>query len=457
MRPMLIEEFARRSGGEIHGVAPEAQITGFAWDSRDVAPGSLFLAITGERADGHNFVQDAMHSGAVAALVERPVEAPHVLVPNLVRALARFARSKREEFHGPVIAVTGSNGKTATKDMLGAACSPLGPLLVSYGNRNTEYTSPLLWAELEPVHKAVITEMAMRGSGQIAHLTLFSLPTIGVVTMIGTAHIEKVGSREGIFRAKSELLRALPHDGLAVLWAEDDFFGQLRTQASCRRVSFGFSPDADAQIMGYRSLGLEECLVSLRVHGEIAECRLPTVGRHQARNLAAALLVATEVGVPLEDAAKAAATVKLQPMRMELRELCGARVLLDNYNASPDSTVAAIETLSELPVSGRRLAILGEMRELGDFSESGHRLVGKALSRSNIEGVVLYGGDTDWIADEAVELGYRSELIRKASNLDQLRSFMAELAEGDVLLIKGSRALELERVLEPEEANGPIR
>ncbi len=230
MRPTSVMELAKLLGGVAHGIAPDLNAIGWATDSRAVNPGDIFLAIKGANFDGHDHVTEAQDRGAVASVVERAVKEAHIAVTNLPVALARMASAYRDRFAGPVIGVTGSAGKTMTKEFIAAAVSPLGPVLKTEGNRNTEYTAPLLWTELTPDHKVVVVEMGMRGFGHIGHLAKFSRPTIGVVTNIGVSHMELVGDRKGIAKAKGEMLRGLPLEGKAVLWHEDEFLSALEAE-----------------------------------------------------------------------------------------------------------------------------------------------------------------------------------------------------------------------------------
>lgn len=449
---MTLGELARRCGGTLSG-DPNSTFDGFAWDSRELRSGNAFLAIRGAQVDGHRFVPAARQAGASVAIVEEAVEGPHVLVPNLVEALARFGRSLRDEFAGPVVGITGSNGKTSAKEFTAAALSPLGPVVKTAGNQNTEFTSPLVWASAPVGARSAVIEMGMRGFGQIEHLASIARPTIAMITMIGTAHIEMVGSREGIAEAKAEIFHGEPGPEVVLLWQEDDFIGLLRAKAAPRRVlTFGFTPDADAQILGYRPLSWERSEVRVRLNGVTVSASLSTVGRHQALNAAAALLAASVAGVPVREAAAALEGATLPPMRMEIRSMSGATVVLDAYNASPDSTIAAIRTLTELPVAGRRLAVIGEMRELGSFAESGHRLVGRALAEAAIDEVMLVGELARHIEHEAIMTGLPPSRLLRAEGLADVRRFVARLAPGDALLIKGSRALGLEQALAEEVA-----
>ena len=445
---MRLSEFARRCGGAL--VGEDVEFAGFATDSRQITAGALFLCIRGSRVDGHEFAPQALANGAAACLAERTIGGTHIIVGDIAGALAAFAASRRAEFHGPVVGVTGSTGKTTTKEFVAAALSPLGPVLKNAGNKNTEYTSPLVWAELTDAHRAVVVEMAMRGPGQIAHLAGFSRPTIGVVTNIGTAHIEKVGSREGILNAKSELLRALPSDGTAVVWQEDDYLRDLKAGSPCPVRTFGFTPESDCHVLGYRALSWEKCAVRGRLDGVTFEVELATTGRHQALNAGAAVLAAHSAGVSVQDAVGALPKAEMQPMRLQIVPHRGATVVLDTYNASPDSTVAALRALADVPARGRRIAILGEMRELGDFTESGHRQVGHELAILLLDFAFLTGGPTTFIADEARLSGYPEERMQELPELDiaKVREFLGTIKEGDVVLIKGSRALGLESALE---------
>lgn len=447
----LVTRLAGAQGASLQGLDGAQSFSGFALDNREVQPGQVFVAIKGARVDGHDYVTQALQAGAVAAIVERPVEGPQILVPDLVTALANLGKSLRAEFHGPVVGVTGSNGKTTAKEMVAAALSPLGPVLKNKGNQNSEYTSPLTWFGLNEGHQAAVIEMGMRGLGQIRHLAQISQPNLALITMIGSAHIEMVGNRQGIADAKAEILETMTPEGTAHIWAEDDFALFLAEKAPGRVRTFGESPDAEMRLLGYRALGLDRCEVFVQLGSAQAKFELPTVGRHQALNAAAALLVADSANVPLSDAVEAIQHVTLPAMRMEVRHIQGATVLLDTYNASPDSMVAALRTLSELPCQGRRMAILGEMKELGTISEFGHRQVGREIAVSPIDSLVLYGEETRFVKDEAAQSGFPTARIAKVTSLDEIRSIVQALQPGDLVLIKGSRALELERAL-PQEA-----
>ncbi|RYG49752.1 UDP-N-acetylmuramoyl-tripeptide--D-alanyl-D-alanine ligase [bacterium] len=432
---MKASSLANLMGGSLVGA--DTEITGFATDSREGGPGKAFLAIRGANVDGHDFVSRA---NASVSVVERPVEGPYILVPNLVDALARMAGALRHGFAGPVIAVTGSAGKTTTKEMIAAALSPLGPVLSTVGNRNSEFTSPLLWTDLTPETRAVVVEMGMRGFGQISHLTRFTRPTLAVVTNIGWSHLEQTGDRDGIARAKSEIFEGVGPDGLCVWWAEDEFSDTLAAAAGTRPSStFGMS-SGDSQVTRYKMRSWTEAVTEGVTDGESWSLTLPAIGRHIALNAAAAILISKRSGVSVGDAALAVAKTLLPPMRMEVREVDGVTLLLDTYNAAPNSMLAAIDTLAEAPVSGRRRAVLGEMRELGAFAESAHLEIGRHLRDAGIEDACFFGGTA-----EIYQKGFGGGQL--ATDIDEVREFVAEARPGDAVLLKGSRALALERAL----------
>jgi UDP-N-acetylmuramoyl-tripeptide--D-alanyl-D-alanine ligase len=442
MTPISLGTLATIVDGTLEG-DPWIKVSGFATDSSAVCHGDIFLAIRGARVDGHDFVGQALHKGAVASLVERAVDGPHVRVASLVQALAQIGRHFRAGFDGPVVGITGSAGKTTTKEFVAAAVSSLGAVLKTEGNRNTEYTSPLVWTDLAPETRAVVVEMAMRGFGQIAHLASVARPTVGLITNVGYAHLEQVGSREGIARAKGELLESLPSSGTAILWNDCEFLQFLRSRSGTADVrTFGFADGADCRITCYEPIDWRACSVRGLCEGAPWMARLPAIGKHVALDAAAAVLTAHTLSVDAQQAADRLSEVALPPMRMEVRHLGAATVLLDTYNASPPSMISAIETLEEMPVSGRRVAVLGEMRELGEYAEPGHRAVGDALRGSKIDEVLFVGENMRFALEQTGTASFRQ------GTMEEARELLRGLKDGDVALIKGSRALELERALD---------
>lgn len=448
---MSLIELAAIFGGAGQALPEDASVSGFALDSRQVKRRDLFLAIKGANVDGHDFIPQALSNGAVASLVEKDVEGPHILVPNLVDALARMALHFRSKFRGQVIGITGSVGKTTTKEFVARALSPLGKIAQTTGNRNTEYTGPLLWAEMDGDEQAVVVEMGMRGFGQIRHLASFAKPTMGLITNVGHSHLEIVGSRQGIAEAKAELFESLPSDGRAFAWAGDDFLGLLRAQAPCPVETFGIR-SGDSQVVRYEPVSWTLSKATISVHGQEVDVEIPAAGKHLALNAAAALLVAFHCNVDLERATDALSGIKLPEMRMQIIERDGVTIVMDAYNAAPGSFLAALETLAELPARGDRLVVMGEMRELGAASEQAHRDVGKAIAKSDVNRACFFGDATRFAFEECRADGMSELNLVMAKDIDDVREFLDSARPGDTVLIKGSRAMELERALSRSEA-----
>lgn len=451
MNPILLSELASRFGGVLAG--GDAAVTHFATDSREVVPGSFFVAIAGDRVDGHNFVDDVIAKGAVGSLVERPVHGPHILVSNVVEALAQMGRSYRREFPGPVVGVTGSAGKTTTKEMVAEALSPLGAVLATVGNRNTEFTAPLLWPESNTgEYRSAVIEMGMRGFGQIAHLASFSQPQIGIITNIGWSHLELVQNRQGIATSKAELFQSLPSDGLAIAPHEDDFVDFLREQAPCSVETFGFSEGATARVFDYEPLPGWRSRARVSVGSETVAVEFPG-GRHLALNAAAALLAARRAGVPLNAAAEALRHMKMPPMRNDVYKFGEQVWVLDMYNSAPNSAKSSLEMVYERAGERPVVAVLGEMRELGEESLEKHRQLGRLCAALGVS--VLIGIDSeatrsnpsaDRPARAMVEAATGIE-ARYATDHAEVRQLLESIPANAIVLVKGSRAVALERVV----------
>ena len=406
-------------------------------DSREVRPGGLFFALRGAATDGHRFIPDAVARGAAGLVVERPPEAAGeaevITVPDAWGALYGLARERLREAAPVVVGVTGSNGKTTTREMVAAALGPRFKVLQTEGNLNTETGLPLTILRLEPgVHQVAVLEMGMQAPGEIARLAELARPAIGVVTGIGTVHIEFFADQEGIARAKGELVEALPAGGLAVLNGDDPFTPLLASLSRAPVTTFGFGEDAGIRGEGYEA-------GSFTVRG--VPVRLATPGRHLARNALAALAVADHLGVPLAEAAPALAGVGVA-RRLESRPAPGGFAIVDDaYNASPESMLAAFDTVSELPRRGRLLAVLGEMRELGALSPAAHRQVGERAREVFDAAAVVDVGNGRLLAEAA-----GAELV--AGHADAARWVREHARPGDTVLVKASHGVALERVVE---------
>lgn len=445
-----VSELARRLGAVDVTALPSTEVSGFATDHRDVHSGNAFIAIKGARVDGHMFCDEAMSRGAAVCIVEKLVDAPHILVPNVATALGQFGSSIREEFSGPVIGITGSVGKTTTKEMIAAALAPLGTVLKSEGNRNTEWTSPLVWDNLGPNSSAAVIEMSMRGFGHIAHLANVHKPNIGIITMIGASHLELVGSLEGVAKAKGELIEALPADGLAILPVDDPFFDQLAATSPVPVLTFGRSKNATLRLNSFLAQSWTEGLLNVSYQGEshagAYKLNVPFAGEHFAINACAALLVAITSGVAVEDAIQAIESMPGVPGRMDVHDFNGVTLVFDAYNASPQSFAAALRTLHQVPCRGRRIVVAGEMKELGDASQIEHRRIGELMHALGVDVAVFYGEEMESAFDILKNAGW-GDRAWMANDHDAIRAYIESLQPGDTVLIKGSRAMELDKAM----------
>lgn len=420
-------------------------------DSRQVVPGGLFVAVAGERVDGHDFAAAAVESGAVGCLVSRPVGVPAIVVGDPTAALGRLARTVVERLDRcTVVGLTGSQGKTTTKDLLAQVLARHGPTVAPVGSYNTEIGVPLTVLRADEGTRHLVIEMGARGEGHITYLCDMTRPRVGLVLNVGVAHVGAFGSREGIAQAKGELVEALPEDGLAVLNADDALVRDMAHRSKARVITYGEHAGADVRIDDLRLDAIGRPRFGLSYEGSTASVRLRLLGRHQAGNAAGAAAVA--LGLGLELPAVADALSEADPVsrwRMELHERPdGVLVLNDAYNANPDSMRAALHTLSSIVrarTGARAVAVLGPMRELGPASEAAHLEVGSAAAHGGVDALVVVGDDAGPIHRGAQESGLTGSVLvpdvtAAVEWLDQ------HLREGDVVLVKASRADGLERV-----------
>ena len=416
-----------------------AVIDSVSIDSRTVASGGLFVAVIGENHDGHDFIAEARTAGAVAVVVEggRLSGGDGVEVADTLAALRSLGMARRREVDCPVIGVTGSSGKTTTKDLIAAA---LGPgTHASPKSFNNEFGVPLTLLGVPDTATAVVVEVGSRGSGHIAHLAPVIDPDVAVITNVGRAHLEMFGSIEGVVDAKWELVSALGPDGIAILPAEEE---QLLGRATGPVLTFGEESDADVDAVGVEIDDTGRASFNLHFQDEVATIRMPLPGRYQAVNAAAAIAAVVAVGRSFSEAAGRLETATVSPWRMEVvtRRWGGGEIVVinDAYNANPDSMAAALETVAAMP--GRHLAVLGRMHELGDFEAEAHRAAG-ALAASLGFSVVAVGDDPGF-ADGAGEMA--DSVADVAAAVELLR---ATIVPGDVVLVKASRAAGLESVV----------
>jgi UDP-N-acetylmuramoyl-tripeptide--D-alanyl-D-alanine ligase len=439
MKLSLLEILEATGGGEVGGTQVGNTFSTFHTDSRELTHGGVFFALRGAETDGHRFVDDAIKRGATAVVVERRTDIPsgiaEILVPDTWAALYALAAFTLEHVGPLVVAVTGSNGKTSTKEMIAAILARRFNVKRTVGNLNTETGVPLTMLALEPHHTALVLEMGMQRSGDIARLVALARPSVGVITNIGTVHMEFFKSREELARAKGEMVAGLPEHGIAVLNADDQFYPLLVAVTAARVMSFGVVK-GDFRAEGFRALTGGGSQFSVRG----VEVRLGLEGRHQALNAVAALAVGASEGVPLEQGAEALEHVAVEHRLQEVPVAGGYSIVDDAYNASPESMIAAFETLAESPRRGRLLAVLGQMEELGALSEESHRRVGRRAAEVFDAVCVVDGALARILAESA-----GAELVAdRPAAADWVRR---NAREGDRVLIKASRGGGLDAVV----------
>ncbi|MBA2952312.1 UDP-N-acetylmuramoyl-tripeptide--D-alanyl-D-alanine ligase [Nocardioides sp. MAH-18] len=439
MIAMTLAEIATVVGGTVHGDARarDVVVDGAAYvDSRQAVPGGLFVAVVGEQVDGHEYA-----AGAHAVLGSRATAAPTVVVADPVVALGRLARHVVDRVDAIVLALTGSQGKTGTKDYLAQVLATVGPTVATLGNHNNELGVPLTVLTADAGTRYLVVEMGARGIGHIGYLCELAPPRVAAVLNVGTAHLGEFGSREAIAQAKGEIVEALPAEGTAVLNADDALVAAMATRTSAAVTTFGADGD-----VAWRGLELDElgrASFDLGHAGEWRPVRLQQSGAHQVLNAAAAAAMALAVGVPLARVAAAlSAAADASPMRMELHERAdGLVVVNDAYNANPASMQAALEALVAIGARrGRRtVAVLGEMRELGPTAYDEHVGVGRAAAALGVDVVVAVGPEAAGIA-----AGAGDEAIVTAGRAEALAWVRENVAGADVVLVKASRGAALE-------------
>lgn len=443
-------EAARLARGTVVRGDPATRVCGAAIDSRDIEPEMLFVALRGEHTDGHRFIDDAFRARAAAALVAGDVaSAPEwavlIRTDDTLRGLQRLGRGLRDRRPLRVVAITGSVGKTSTKEMTALVLAERFETARSPENWNTEIGVPLVLANLPETASVVVLEFAMRGPGQIRELVEIARPGIGVVTVIGESHMDFFETREQLAAAKGELIEGLPADGVAVLNADDPLAMNLARRGPARVMTFGFG-DADVAAREIRTRPGEGSTFVLRAGGEEASVALAVPGRHAIRNALAAAAVGAAAGVPAAEIARGLGRARAMAKRLEVLRLGGVVVINDAYNSSPKSMEAALDVMGEF--GGRpRIAVLGDMRELGVLSTDAHRRVGRDVARRGVDVLIALGPLAVDLAGAAGEAGL-PRVLHTVDPDEALAALRREIRPGAVVLVKGSRVLAMERIVD---------
>ena len=452
----------------------QKKLTDVVIDSRLVSPGALFVALKGEREDGHDFVADAFERGAIAAIVERKLDVgcaswdtrrrPSELqtsdvkrqisslqlpicfiVADSLKALQQLAAYWRGKHDPRVVGITGSVGKTTTKEVIYGVLSQRFRTLKSEGNYNNEIGLPLTLLKLEPSYERVVLEMAMYDLGEIAELAAIARPHIGVVTNVGPTHLERLGTIERIARAKTELVEALPDEGVAVLNGDDHWVRAMATKTRAKVFFYGLDPSCDLWADRVESHGLEGIRFRFHYGPETIYAKVPMLGRHSVHTALAAASVGLIEGQSWEEimaGLRGASQLRL----LVVSGVQGTTILDDTYNASPTSTIAALNLLEEL--DGRKIAVLGDMLELGALEEEGHRKVGRRAM--DVVAVLITVGERGrLIAEEALACGMEGEKVFIMQNNEEAIACLREIVTpGDIILVKGSRGMKMEEIVE---------
>ncbi|MFC8199812.1 UDP-N-acetylmuramoyl-tripeptide--D-alanyl-D-alanine ligase [Streptomyces sp. NPDC060006] len=452
MIALSLAEIASVVGGQTHDIPdPSVQVTGqVVRDSREVEPGSLFVAFAGERVDGHDFAADVVAAGAVAVLASRPVGVPAIVVEDVQSALGALARHVVERLGATLVALTGSAGKTSTKDLIAQVLRSKAPTVFTPGSLNNEIGLPLTALSATEETRFLVLEMGARGIGHIRYLADLTPPKIGLVLNVGSAHIGEFGGREQIAQAKGELVESLPESGAAVLNADDPLVRAMASRTKARVILFGESGEADVRAENVRLTGSGQPAFRLHTPSGCSEVTMRLYGEHHVSNALAAAAVAHELGMSADEIATALSEAgTLSRWRMEVTERPdGVTVVNDAYNANPESMRAALRALAAMGKGRRTWAVLGQMAELGDEALAEHDAVGRLAVRLNVSKLVAVGGrEASWLQLGAYNEGSWGEesvhVSDAQSAVDLLRS---QLRPGDVVLVKASRSVGLESV-----------
>lgn len=452
---LLIEEIAKSCNAKILQKGLINEVEGISIDTRTMESKTLFVALKGESFDGHDFIGAACEKGAAAIIFEinrnldlsRLKDIYIIEVNDTLKALKDISKFYRDQFNIPFIGVTGSTGKTTTKDMVSSVLSYKKQVLKNAGNFNNQIGLPLTLFKLEERHEAAVLEMGMSSFGEIEALVEIVQPQVAVITNIGMSHIEHLGSKENILAAKLEIASKMRVGDYLLLNGDDDYLSKLRGEPSVySKIYFGLQKENDVVAGNVINHGEEGFSFDVLIQGEKQAYRLSYPGIHNVYNALAAIWIGRHFGMSQEDIQKALDQFEPSKMRMEIVKLEDIKVINDAYNASPDSMRAALGVLNSF-TAGRRIAVLGNIYEMGDFAEEGHRAVGSCFASTGVEVLITVGEMAKWIAEEAIDKKTRKELHILNNNQEAISTLNKILQPGDTILVKGSRGMKMEEIV----------
>jgi UDP-N-acetylmuramoyl-tripeptide--D-alanyl-D-alanine ligase len=457
---LSIEEVLKATGGKLLQGKGNAFFQGISTDSRTVAEGELFIALKGSRFDGHHYALEALKKKAGGVLIEEDKvgnirwngyrSRAVIAVKDSLSALGDIAQNWRRRYRTPVVALTGSNGKTTTKEMIAASLETTFPILKTEGNLNNLIGLPLTLLTLTEKERVVVLEMGMNVPGEIRRLTEISEPDVGLITNIQKVHLEGMGNLERLKEEKGELFRRMRRDGTILVNQDDHRVMELATDYPGQKITFGIDHPAEVMAKEIRLRGGEGTSFTLILEGEVTEIHLRLLGRHFVPNALSAMAVACLFGVEMKRAKEALEHFQPFPMRMEVVPLKEGKTLInDAYNANPNSMELALETLVEAKGKGRAIAVLGDMFELGEFTKEAHQQLGQRVSELSIDFLLTLGEEASLVVESAIRHGFPVERTKVVKSHSEAISTLKEMIRnGDWILIKGSRGMAMEKIVE---------
>ncbi|NLG89336.1 MAG: UDP-N-acetylmuramoyl-tripeptide--D-alanyl-D-alanine ligase [Clostridiaceae bacterium] len=451
MDRMRADKIAAWMGGKLTG-NPGIETDAVSTDTRTLKPGSMFFAIRGKNFDGHDFIDKAYENGAVIAVSNIDITPPEgkaaVVVEDTVLALGRLAEKYLETFNIPVIAVTGSVGKTTTKEMTAQILSTQYNVHKSTGNYNNNIGLPLSVLQLERGHTAAVFELGMNALGEIEYLSRIIHPDIAVITNIGVSHYEKLGSRQNILRAKLEVTKGMKDNGVLILNGDDKLLSGLNGLLSMPVVYYGINEDVPLRAIGIETMGEKGVRFTVNLRNEDVEIVLPVPGIHQVSNALAAIACGIELGIENDNIIKGLSCYSQEKMRLDIVSTKGVKIINDTYNAAPSSMQAALSVLREVAGENRSIAVLGDMYELGSIAGEAHKEVGRAVVHERVNYLVAVGELAGDYCTGAIEAGMDEKNVRHYKNADDAVPYLKSIiCPDDVVLFKGSRGMNMDRLL----------
>jgi len=458
MQQLKLKEILEATNGELICGDKNAKFTNVSINSREIADGDLFIPIVGDRFDGHDFIVPSFKAGASASLTHKkidPIENKSlILVDDTTKALGDLASFYRDKFDIPFVGITGSVGKTSTKDMVAVVLSQKFNVLKTEGNFNNEIGLPLTLLNLDSFHEAAVIEMGTSAPGEISRLTSITKPDITVITNIGTAHIEKFGSRQNILKAKLEILEGLSEGGIVVLNGDDNLLGGMKELLKFRTIFYGMEDGHDYQAYNVKTFGEAGTIFEITIRNHEYKIHIPAPGTHNVYNALAAIAIGMELNIPVEKIVSGISEYIPYKMRLNITNRDGIKIINDVYNASPQSMEAAINVLKDVGSNGRTVAILGDMLEMGEWAATAHYGVGKFAASKGINFIIGVGENGKDIVQGAIDFGTSLNNLFSFENNSEVNEFLKGFIRiGDIILVKGSRGMKGEEIVDYIEDN----